>query len=264
MERTYRVLLIAYPKRFRQAYGEHMMQVFGDQCRETRRGSGATGLIKLALSTILDVMVTALRERGRTLGPIVSEAGGFRTEEHRRSFVLQAVQSLCMAAVMALALIVFPLYFPNSGDESGMPWLLLALVMSFWILGVPLTQYLLMRRLSGIRPKLGIELYGVPVFGIIKTRGHRFEKSDFALICAVPVLEAWLLAPLCLVLAYLVVGQFVGTAFTVLLIGMPMSVSVVFFWYTLLALLKPRGTLVEELEGGGVRFYEPVTGKRDS
>ena len=263
LEKVYRVLLIAYPRRFRRAYGEHMVQVFGDQCRETRRSGGVAGLVRLALRTILDVMVTALQERGKALGPVVSESDGFRTEEHRHSFVFTTLQILGMSAITFVLLPFSNRYFSNGGD-SGTDWLLIIPVMLFWIFGMPLIQYLLMRRLSGVRPKLEIELIGVPVFGILKARGRRFERKDFALICAVPFLTAWVLFPLLASLAYLAVAQLRDPGTLILLFALPMSVSVTFLWYPLLALLKPRGTLVEGLEGGGVRFYEPVNGKQDS
>ena len=263
LERVYRILLIAYPKQFRQVYGEHMMQVFGDQCREARRNGGVAGLVRLGFCTILDVMVTALRERGKALGPVVSEAGGFRTEEHRHSFLFTVLQILGMSVFTFVLLPFSNRYFSNGGD-SGTDWLLIFPVMLFWIFGMPLTQYLLMRHLSGVHPKLGIELFGVPVFGMLKAGGHRFERKDFALICAVPFLTAWVLFPLLVSLAYLTVAQLRDPGTLILLFALPMSVSVTFLWYPLLALLKPRGTLVEELEGGGVRFYEPVNGKRNS
>lgn len=252
----YRVLLVAYPKRFRRVYGEHMMQVFGDQCREARRG-GVVGLVRLGFRTALDVMVSAIRERSKALGPLVSESGGFKTEEHKRGFIFNVIQILGMSAVIFLLLPLSNRYFPNSG-ESGTDWLLVFPILLFWIFGLPLTQYLLMRRLSKVRPKLGIELVGSPIFSTHKSKGYRFKKRDFALICAVPFLTAWILFPLLAILAYLAVAQLKDPGILVLLVTLPMSVSVTFLWYPLLALLKPRGTLVEELEGGGVRFYEPV------
>jgi len=36
-ERVYRVLLLAYPRKFRREYGPQMEQAFGDLYREARR-----------------------------------------------------------------------------------------------------------------------------------------------------------------------------------------------------------------------------------
>lgn len=61
---VYRLLLVAYPKEYRRAYGAHMAQLFGDQAREVRQNEGAVGLVKLGLRTLLDLAVSVLRERG--------------------------------------------------------------------------------------------------------------------------------------------------------------------------------------------------------
>lgn len=62
-ERVYRVLLAAYPKEFREAYGSQMVQVFRDLCRDKRRGGGIGGLVALWARTGADLAVSALVER---------------------------------------------------------------------------------------------------------------------------------------------------------------------------------------------------------
>ncbi len=43
--RLYRLLLVAYPARFRREYAEPMVQVFRDCCREAKRQRGARGIV---------------------------------------------------------------------------------------------------------------------------------------------------------------------------------------------------------------------------
>jgi hypothetical protein len=60
--RVYRAMLSAYPREFRDAYGDEMTQVFRDLCREERR-SGVTGLVRLWARVALDLASTAAAER---------------------------------------------------------------------------------------------------------------------------------------------------------------------------------------------------------
>ncbi len=62
-ERAYRLLLVAYPRRFRREYGESMAQVFRDCCRAAERGQGLRGVLWLWLVTLCDLARTAVVER---------------------------------------------------------------------------------------------------------------------------------------------------------------------------------------------------------
>jgi hypothetical protein len=66
-ERVYRVLLVVFPKEFRDAYGPQMVQVFRDSCREESLKGGAR-VVRLWLHTILDLGTTAIVERTRATG----------------------------------------------------------------------------------------------------------------------------------------------------------------------------------------------------
>jgi hypothetical protein len=59
----YNVLLVAYPKKFREHYGTQMVQVFRDSLREAFQRRGTSGAIDLWLHTVADLLVTALVER---------------------------------------------------------------------------------------------------------------------------------------------------------------------------------------------------------
>ena len=60
--RLYNLLLLAYPTRFRRAYGREMAQVFRDDIRDTFQESGAAGLIGLWFLVGLDLLETAFAE----------------------------------------------------------------------------------------------------------------------------------------------------------------------------------------------------------
>ena len=61
--RVYRLLLAAYPKRFRQEYGREMALAFRDCCRDAHRQGGSLALLRLWPRTLRDLAVSALGER---------------------------------------------------------------------------------------------------------------------------------------------------------------------------------------------------------
>ena len=63
--RLYRQLLFAYPSNFRHRFGPEMIQVLRDRCREESEQGNTTHMISLCAHTFLDLLTTALRERGR-------------------------------------------------------------------------------------------------------------------------------------------------------------------------------------------------------
>lgn len=60
--KVYRALLVAYPARFQQEYGSHMVQVFRDCSLQTFRRSGIYGMFKLWAITCIDLLSSALAE----------------------------------------------------------------------------------------------------------------------------------------------------------------------------------------------------------
>lgn len=60
---VYRLLLAAYPKKFREHYEAQMVQVFRDSFRDAYQRGGASGAIDLWLHTFADLFVSALIER---------------------------------------------------------------------------------------------------------------------------------------------------------------------------------------------------------
>jgi hypothetical protein len=62
-DRVYRMLLNAYPPRFRAEYGPHMAQVFRDTCRDASRQGGVMPVVALWLPLLLELITTAIQER---------------------------------------------------------------------------------------------------------------------------------------------------------------------------------------------------------
>ena len=60
--RAYQLLLIAYPPQFQQEYGLQMVEVFRDCCLRTIRQRGMSGMPKLWLSTLLDLVQSIVTE----------------------------------------------------------------------------------------------------------------------------------------------------------------------------------------------------------
>jgi hypothetical protein len=63
--RVYKMLLAAYPTRFQQEYGPHMVQVFRDCCLRAVRQGGRSGMARLWAVTLLDVVQSAVSEHAR-------------------------------------------------------------------------------------------------------------------------------------------------------------------------------------------------------
>ena len=60
--RIYRLLLVAYPAKFNQEYGPHMLQVFGDYCAHVFRQNGAQGVFRLWAITLFDLVQSLIEE----------------------------------------------------------------------------------------------------------------------------------------------------------------------------------------------------------
>jgi len=65
--RVYKLLLIAYPSAFRREYGRQMQQVFRDCYRDEARRNKNLALAGYWMRTLLDLAVTAVKERSENL-----------------------------------------------------------------------------------------------------------------------------------------------------------------------------------------------------
>ena len=128
--RAYRRLLAAYPRAFREAFGEDMVQVLADQLRDSpaaQRGRVLAGALRDLLATAPVERVEALRPRpalaaagaGATVppGPVVRRSPvplPTRREFLRRSFALTAAGIAASAGAASLAYL-----WPNSRGMFG-------------------------------------------------------------------------------------------------------------------------------------------------
>lgn len=60
--KAYRLLVSAYPAAFRQEFGTHMLQLFGDYSRRQYRQKGASGMLALWAVTLFDFVRSVVRE----------------------------------------------------------------------------------------------------------------------------------------------------------------------------------------------------------
>ena len=60
--RVYQALLVAYPTKFQQEYGPHMLQVFRDCCLRTFHQSGTNGMTRLWAVTLFDLIQSLVSE----------------------------------------------------------------------------------------------------------------------------------------------------------------------------------------------------------
>ena len=61
-ERVYRALLLLYPAEFRQRYGQPMVQLFRDVCRDAYRQGGAEALLHWWAAALFDLVQTVITE----------------------------------------------------------------------------------------------------------------------------------------------------------------------------------------------------------
>lgn len=60
--KVYRLFLVAYPAKFKQEYGPHMLQVFGDYCTHVFHQNGSKGMIRLWAITLFDLFQSLIEE----------------------------------------------------------------------------------------------------------------------------------------------------------------------------------------------------------
>lgn len=173
----------------------------------------------------------------------------FRTEEWSPP---KYTGTACWISVMGGAF-----FGPFVSDLSGLsmgeelPFLVLFLVCVF---AGCFLQVAVLRRGGASTRMMWFDSNVLRIFGPIQIEGSKVERAHFAAAAAIPtVLLLVLLAGYLLVVPH----DALGLAVT-MLAGAGFVASLKELFYTALALRRPRGTLVEELEGGAVRFHEPT------
>ena len=134
-ERVYRALLVAYPREFRQEYGELMIQFFRDRMRFD--GRGIRGLF-MWMHLISDLTTSALRERTGGSGMSTSRPV-IETDALTKIYgKIVAVDNLSMAVPRGHA---FGLLGPNGSGKTTTMGMLLGLIRptsgSFSLFGSP-------------------------------------------------------------------------------------------------------------------------------
>jgi len=72
-DNLYRRFLRAYPAEYRQGFSEDMAQVFRDLCREIYEREGLVGFLELWLTTLFDLLKTAIEERSKEVVEMTKE-----------------------------------------------------------------------------------------------------------------------------------------------------------------------------------------------
>jgi hypothetical protein len=72
-DHLYRRFLRAYPAEYRQGFSEDMDQVFRDLCREIYEREGLAGFLELWLTTLFDLLKTAIEERSKEVVQMTKE-----------------------------------------------------------------------------------------------------------------------------------------------------------------------------------------------
>jgi hypothetical protein len=202
-ERVYHALLVLYPADFRRDYGQHMMQVFRDVCRDTYRQRGAAGLVTWWAEALFDLLQTALAER-RKVNFTMSQAkfiqwSGWLCILGGMFFVASSVSQLQSGsgipfqlslfalapgmALIMLGLLGILLRYKAHLNLFGIVSLLTALI------GAGLTAIGWLLTLTGVNGFWNVffigwlvQLAGHTVFGGFATTTHLLPKWNFALL----------------------------------------------------------------------------------
>lgn len=172
-ERLYGALLCLYPKTFRESYGGQMRLAFRDACRAAYRRNGAGGLLALWLSTLLDLLKSAIVERAQQGGISMSKA---------RWIALAGPLTILVGSMWMVASIgSFAFQTGLLGDEALVGILAMPVFLSF----IPLLLALIGIRLrfhqsAGVLGRLGLALSVAGCAGVIVFMLAQLLSSDVA------------------------------------------------------------------------------------
>jgi signal peptidase I len=108
--RIYSVLLYAYPRDFRRAYGRDMQQVFCDRCREVARAAGWGPVLRFAAHLAHDLFTTSTRERAAAIWSAARKSP-------RRGFISEWSVTILMYLFAATTLV--QAYVVPTGSMEG-------------------------------------------------------------------------------------------------------------------------------------------------
>ena len=123
---VYRLLLAAYPARFRSEYGPWMAQAFRDQCLRAGRASGTAGLLRLWAATLHDWLKTVMEQQ------LMKEFAMTRSMFIR----ICGICLMLSAAAVALGLFATAFYSGTTNPNSYLyrpwdPWLNIGQLVAF-------------------------------------------------------------------------------------------------------------------------------------
>jgi len=123
--KVYQALLVAYPPKFQQEYGSHMLQVFRDYCLRTVRQSGTNGMFRLWLLTLFDLVQSVVSEH---LHKEIEMKKEMKHEDIRRAgWMLMAGGVIFVSAVYSI----------NTTSEQGISLYFLSMILLvFGLLGL--------------------------------------------------------------------------------------------------------------------------------
>jgi len=139
--KIYQVLLIAYPAKFRQTYGSHMLQVFRDCCLRAFRQNGTNGMLRLWAITLFDLLRSLIEE--------YLQKETFMT---RSKFIRLSGWSLMLGAVAFFVFTISALVESNFYD----PYMRLKIFYDTRIVfGIGISSILLAAGILGLRARYG-------------------------------------------------------------------------------------------------------------
>jgi len=123
--KVYQALLVAYPTKFQQEYGPHMLQVFRDCCLRTFRQGGTNGMARLWAVTLFDLIQSVVSEHAHKEIEMKKE---MKPEDIRRAgWMLMAGGVIFVSAVYSI----------NTTSEQGISLYFLSMILLvFGLLGL--------------------------------------------------------------------------------------------------------------------------------
>ena len=103
--KVYQMLLIAYPTKFRQEYGSHMLQVFRDYCLRTFHQGGTNAMFRLWAVTLFDLIQSVVSEHAH------------KEIEMKKEMKPRDIRMAGWALILSGAALAISMYFGALGDS---------------------------------------------------------------------------------------------------------------------------------------------------
>jgi len=126
--KVYRALLVAYPTKFQQEYGPHMLQVFRDCCLRTFHQGGTNGIARLWAVTLFDLVQSVVSEHShkeiemkKEMKPQDIRMAGWALIAGAIAFALSGISEQIMGFLISMLLLASGILGLRSryGDKAG-------------------------------------------------------------------------------------------------------------------------------------------------